>query len=154
MVQKSPNDTQRGLEQNEKSILPQLDRPLLPPLRSDASRPQSHTLAEFRESEGRANRKRRLQELWLRLPQNRGLRHISGKTIDTVGSTGDVLTPEQAEQWQELYEEELLGRCNRGHDAHSKHIEWAQFKRYAEEKEMGEFCWQRRCSRETIYSWA
>jgi len=49
-----------------------------------------------------------------------------------VGS-GTALTPETARHMRKTYERELMGRCKS-----SGHIEWKEFKKYAEDKEAGQ----------------
>jgi len=49
----------------------------------------------------------------------------------TVGSS-TALTPESARRMRKTYERELMGRCKS-----SGHIEWKEFKKYAEDKEIG-----------------
>ena len=49
-----------------------------------------------------------------------------------VGSS-TALTPESARQMRKTYERELMGRCKS-----SGHIEWKEFKKYAELKEAGQ----------------
>lgn len=110
-------------------------RPYIPRLRSDPSfqwqpaNPHSspHSLEEFRKAEGRAERKRRLQELWKKLPKSPDdVHHLaSAKTL----GTDDDLTPERAAALKSIYENELLRRC--GGES------WTEFKKYAEEKEVG-----------------
>lgn len=116
-------------------------RPWIPRLRSDSpthtqSAPLSRSLAEFREAEGREHRKRRLRELWRRLPQY-GLRHDAAAkpgqvvVVDYVG-----LTPEKADELQTTYEAELLRRCG-GYSSGSPsgNVGWKAFVQYAEAKE-------------------
>ncbi|KAJ7682736.1 mitochondrial carrier [Mycena polygramma] len=114
------------------------DRPLLPKLRSDPlPRRTPRTLSEFREEEGRENRKRRLKELWKQLPvihrdTNQSLA-VAGDANSTAG-----LTPEDAQRLITLYEKELLRKCG-GHISSSTSpmggIGWKEFKEYAEAKE-------------------
>ncbi|KAI0284382.1 mitochondrial carrier [Russula aff. rugulosa BPL654] len=113
------------------------DRPYIPHLRSDP--PSYHalprSLAEFRALEGREYRKARLRALWKQL-----LAAIESDAIGDAGSdaptypvgssTTAALTPESARQMRKTYERELMGRCQS-----SGHIEWKEFKKYAEDKE-------------------
>jgi solute carrier family 25 phosphate transporter 23/24/25/41 len=114
------------------------DRPYIPHLRSDPSsdHPLPRSLAEFREQEGRRYRKARLRALWKQL-----LAALDPDTEDsdphaaTVRSVGSstALTPETARQMRKMYERELMGRCKS-----AGHIEWKEFRKYAEDKEAGQ----------------
>ncbi|KAF8505614.1 mitochondrial carrier [Russula emetica] len=108
------------------------DRPYVPHLRSDlpSYHPLPRSLAEFRAQEGREYRKARLRALWKQL--------LAAVDSDAAGSdvptypmgNSTVLTPESARQMRKTYERELMGRCKS-----SGHIEWKEFKKYAEDKE-------------------
>jgi solute carrier family 25 (mitochondrial phosphate transporter), member 23/24/25/41 len=92
------------------------------------------SLAEFREQEGRANRKRRLYALWQHICRDGYLsqeQHPRGSVEGTVNS----LTPDKAEKLRAAYEDELLGRC--GAQSSRKQIGWTEFRNYAEAKETG-----------------
>jgi solute carrier family 25 phosphate transporter 23/24/25/41 len=114
------------------------DRPYIPHLRSDP--PSYHslprTLAEFREQEGRAYRKARLRALWKQLlaalESDAEDANSDGATTWPVGGT-TTLTPETARQMRKMYDRELMGRCKS-----AGHIEWKEFKKYAEDKEAGQ----------------
>jgi solute carrier family 25 phosphate transporter 23/24/25/41 len=119
------------------------NRPFIPRLRSDSTpyHPLPKTLQEFRQAEGRAYRKRRLQELWKQLPKSghHGLhREASAKTVGMADHVG--LTPERAEALKTMYEDELLGHCG-GHTSAAGsppgQIGWTAFKQYAQAKEAG-----------------
>lgn len=115
------------------------DRPLIPRLRSDPTHPGfPHTLQEFRESEGRENRKRRLQVLWKRLTISPHHDHDFHMNSSDIADT-DKLTQENAESLKMMYDNELLGHC--GHSATLSQIGWKEFKEYAEAKEIGEPSW-------------
>ena len=115
-------------------------RPYIPHLRSDP--PSYHalprSLAEFRAQEGREYRKARLRALWKQL-----LAAIESDAVGDAGSdaptypvgssTTAALTAESARQMRKTYERELMGRCQS-----SGHIEWKEFKKYAEDKEAGQ----------------
>lgn len=110
------------------------DRPLIPRLRSDPTHPGfPHTLQEFRESEGRENRKRRLQVLWKRLTISPHHDHDFHMNSSDIADT-DKLTQENAESLKMMYDNELLGHC--GHSATLSQIGWKEFKEYAEAKEI------------------
>jgi len=94
--------------------------------------PQS--LAEFREREGRANRKRRLYALWQHICRDGYLSHEHRKA-NLEGQKVGSLTPDGAEKLRAAYEDELLGRC--GAQSSRKQIGWTEFKNYAEAKETG-----------------
>lgn len=125
------------------------DRPFIPRLRSDPApyHPIPRTLAEFRNQEGRAERKRRLQALWKLLPQSR---HSSapGDVKDSTRSTTSLkeenLTAERAAKLKDIYDQELIGRCSprEGSSQSSEHpIPWPEFRDYALAKEAGERYW-------------
>jgi len=95
---------------------------------------QPRTLADFRGKEGRANRKRRLQEIWKSLPDvlhephNRSQGHVDP----------GQLTQEKAERLQKMYDRELLNLCStRPSAGQVPHIGWKKFKEFAEKKEVG-----------------
>lgn len=135
-------NTPSGREIYEASLSGTYSRPYIPRLRSDKPiRPPPHTLSDFREGEGRENRKRRLQELWKRLP-NRALGSPRREAnADTPGlRDSDGLTPEKAESLKAMYDDELFGRCEEDTlEPGTGHIDWKKFKEYAEAKEVGEF---------------
>lgn len=96
---------------------------------------RTHSLEEFRKSEGRENRKRRLQALWIRLPplpQPTGYTSNASvpKPLEPKG-----LTYEKAESIRAMYDDELLVRC-RGSKERGK-VKWDEFEEYAEAKEVG-----------------
>ncbi len=114
------------------------DRPYIPRLRSDSLsyHPLPRSLAEFRAQEGREYRKARLRALWRQLLAAIDSDAVEGANFDAptypVGS-GTALTPETARHMRKTYERELMGRCKS-----SGHIEWKEFKKYAEDKEAGQ----------------
>ncbi|KDQ64584.1 hypothetical protein JAAARDRAFT_187904 [Jaapia argillacea MUCL 33604] len=115
------------------------DRPFIPRLRSDppAYHPLPHSLLEFRSGEGREEREKWLHLLWKRLPK-RSAPLSDDEEIARLNPVKDhaSLTQEKAEKLQQMYEDELLGRCNTHSLAPSKaHITWKDFKKYAEAKE-------------------
>ncbi|KAJ7228593.1 mitochondrial carrier [Mycena pura] len=113
------------------------ERPFIPRLRSDPTpRRPPRTLAQFREQEGRENRKRRLQALWMQLPV---LYPAAGSAIQAPDTTADnvELAPEAAQRLIAMYETELLRKCG-GHSSSTSPmsgIEWKEFSKYAEAKE-------------------
>jgi solute carrier family 25 phosphate transporter 23/24/25/41 len=109
-------------------------RSYMPPLPSDPVSSQPQSLAAFREQEGRANRKRRLQELWKSLPDVLHEPHIRSQAhIDP-----DQLMSEKAESLQQMYDRELLNLCSTHPSAgQAPHISWKRFKEFAEKKEAG-----------------
>jgi solute carrier family 25 phosphate transporter 23/24/25/41 len=120
------------------------EHPYIPRLRSDP--PPYHALPrdlqDFRRQEGWSERKRRLRELWKRLPRSsyHGLDpEASAKTVGLVEYA--ELTPERAEMLKNMYENELLGRCG-GHTSGSppELIGWKEFNEYVESKEEGWCC--------------
>ena len=114
------------------------DRPYIPHLRSDppSYHPLSRSLAEFREQEGREYRKARLRALWKQLLAALDTdiedMDLHGGTTRSVGSSTN-LTPETARQMRKMYERELMGRCKS-----AGHIQWKEFRKYAEDKEAGQ----------------
>ncbi|KAF5388157.1 hypothetical protein D9615_000463 [Tricholomella constricta] len=121
------------------SLAGAIERPRIPRLRSDApvNFSSPHTLQAFRDSEGRENRKRRLQELWRRLPQRTPRNREKEEKHRSDTGTDDRLTHEKAEALQAVYDEELLDHCG-AHPSGSRppEIPWRQFKEYAEAKEV------------------
>lgn len=115
------------------------DRPYIPHLRSDAPsyHPLPRSLADFRAQEGREYRKARLRALWKQL-----LVALESDAIDDAHSnvaaypvgSSTALTLESARQMRRTYERELMGRCKS-----TGHIEWKEFKKYAEDKEAGQY---------------
>jgi len=95
---------------------------------------QPRTLAEFREQEGRANRRRRLQEIWKSLPDVLHEPHNRSQ----VHMDPAQLTQEKAESLQKMYDRELLNLCStRPSAGQAPHIGWKKFKEFAEKKEVG-----------------
>lgn len=139
MPESSTKDTRRLVYDG--SISGAQDRPHIPHLRSDPSpyHPLPRSLAEFRAQEGREYRKARLRALWKQLRaaiDSDAVEHAgSGAPAHPVGVGGSstALTPESARQMRKTYERELMGRCKS-----SGHIEWKEFKKYAEDKEAGQ----------------
>jgi solute carrier family 25 (mitochondrial phosphate transporter), member 23/24/25/41 len=139
MAQRHTTPRSSGRDIYNASLSGALDRPLIPRLRSDPIyHTFPHTLQEFRDWEGRENRKRRLQVLWKRLsipPHDDREFHMS--TSDTADT--DRLMRDKAESLKLMYDNELLGRC--GHSSALNQIGWKEFKEYAEAKEVGESSW-------------
>lgn len=103
-----------------------------------SSRSQPRTLSEFRQEEGRDNRKRRLQALWRHIVE-RGYIFDQDPKCQTAGEVETT----KAEQLRTVYEKEFVGRVG-GHAAPAgSHrivdIEWKDFKKYAEAKEVGAY---------------
>lgn len=102
---------------------------------SDSSQPQPRTLAEFREKEGRVNRKRRLQELWKSLPD---VLHEPHNRSQVHVDPGQLMS-EKAESLQKMYDRELVNLCGTHSSAgQAPHIGWKKFKEFADKKEVGE----------------
>ncbi|KAF9534261.1 mitochondrial carrier [Crepidotus variabilis] len=121
------------LSEGEELLIPK-DRPYLPRLPSDPPvSPQPHSLAEFREREGRSNRKRKLQTLWRSLPDFLHEPHnrLRGQ------HDGGHLTQESAEVLQKMYDSELLDlvATHSSGSQSSPHVGWKEFKEFAEKKE-------------------
>ncbi|TCD68192.1 hypothetical protein EIP91_011364 [Steccherinum ochraceum] len=115
-------------------------RPFIPRLRSDPPpyHPLPNNLVEFREQEGRTRREQRLREVWLRLPKRRNHDDADDEEIARkypVRKDG-VLTRESAKELEEMYEDELVGRCG-GHTSgfRRRSIGWREFREYAAQKE-------------------
>lgn len=122
----------------EGSISGAQDRPHIPHLRSDTRlhHPLPRSLAEFRSQEGREYRKARLRALWKQLLT--ALESDAEDAASDVATTwpvgvGTAITPESARQMRKMYDRELMGRCKS-----SGHVEWKEFKKYAEDKEAGQ----------------
>ncbi|KAF8165282.1 mitochondrial carrier [Crassisporium funariophilum] len=113
------------------------NRAFIPHLRSDAPVNHSapHSLAEFREAEGRDNRKRRLIQLWKSLPEVVQSNVPHKHPIDD--GTGGHITLEKAESLKAMYDHELLLHCKiPASGSRPPHIGWREFKNYAEAKEV------------------
>ena len=116
--------------------------PLLPRLRSDPPSFPSipHSLREFRAQEGQESRRKRLRALWTGLPKRDDYPVVDDEAVARaypVKRDGD-LTAESARQLDEMYEDELLGRCGvhtRG--PFSRRVSWPEFEKYADAKEAG-----------------
>lgn len=113
--------------------------PLIPRLRSDPPNftPIPHSLREFRAQEGEESRRKRLRALWSRLPRQDEHHLADDEAVaraHPVKRDGD-LTAESARELDEMYEDELLGRCTRG--PFSRRVSWPEFEKYAEAKETG-----------------
>jgi solute carrier family 25 phosphate transporter 23/24/25/41 len=122
-----------GQQDTDELSIPE-DRPFIPHLRSDSPTSRPHSLAAFREAEGREHRKRRLMELWKSLPevlQNTQIRS------STQGEPSQ-LTPEKAKALRAMYNSELLLHCATPPGTRPQHIGWRKFKSYAEAKEIGQ----------------
>ncbi|KAG6866467.1 hypothetical protein C0991_003985 [Blastosporella zonata] len=143
MERDSSTHTPNRRELFNASLTGATERPDIPRLRSDPPLPPSqppHTLQAFRDSEGRENRKRRLQELWKRLPQRTSRRRTENGVIKSGGGVNEGLTPAKAEKLRAMYaayDDELLGHCGaRSSGAQPTEIPWKLFKEYAEAKEV------------------
>ncbi|KAF9247285.1 mitochondrial carrier [Melanogaster broomeanus] len=136
MVHGSSRPHPTGREIYEASFSGAQDRPFIPRLRSDPPpyHPTPHSLDDFREQEGKETRERRLYDIWKHLPNS------SFHGSDTAATRGilhgETLIPEKAEHMRRIYEDELLGRCGR-HIPNERptHIQWPDFRKYAEAKE-------------------
>ncbi|KAJ7129594.1 mitochondrial carrier domain-containing protein [Mycena epipterygia] len=128
-------DKETGREIFEASDSGAQNRPFIPKLRSDPPpRRPPRTLSEFREYEGRDNRKRRLKALWQQLPV---LHHGSTNRPPDAAVDDAGLTPEAAQRLIAMYEKELLRKCG-GHSSSTSPmggIAWKDFREYAEAKE-------------------
>ncbi|KIM90874.1 hypothetical protein PILCRDRAFT_1116 [Piloderma croceum F 1598] len=113
------------------------DRPFVPRIRSDPSpyHPLPKSLVEFRDQEGREERKRRLRLLWKHLPRPENHVPNTGKAMSATDRAS--LTSEKAEALKLIYENELLGTCG-GHVSSNatSPVDWKEFKNYAEAKEV------------------
>lgn len=93
-------------------------------------------MEEFREQEGRENRKVRLKALWRKLPTS------DHYDVDESVHDKEPINRDRAEQLRRAYANELLERCgNCGPENTSevpKSIGWNEFKQYAQNKEVGE----------------
>lgn len=115
-------------------------RPFIPRLRSDppaylSYHPLPQSLVEFREREGRAERKKLLRQIWKQLP--RPEHYVPSAEKASLGGR-TKLTPMKAEKLKLVYEEELLGSCGVYVEGNSgSPVNWKEFKEYAEAKEAG-----------------
>ncbi|OCH92951.1 mitochondrial carrier [Obba rivulosa] len=115
-----------------------LDPPLLPPLRSDPPlwRPIPHNLVEFRAQESAEDREKRLRKLWMRLPKRANSVDDEAIASKYPVKDDDALTAESAKKLEEMYEDELLGRCGRHTRGFlDRDISWKDFLKYSEAKE-------------------
>ncbi|KAF7355376.1 Mitochondrial carrier protein [Mycena sanguinolenta] len=133
MGEQDEKQTQTGREIFEASDSGAEDRPFIPRLRSDPPPKRSpRTLEEFREDEGRENRKRRLKELWHQLHDS------TKKSLPPQNARSGVgITQEDAQRLINMYENELLRKCG-GHSSSTSPmggLEWKEFKEYAVAKE-------------------
>lgn len=143
----SRNNTLSRREFFHASFIGTAHRPAIPQLRSDPPPlpPQPpHTLQAFRDLEGRENRKRRLQELWKRLPQRQSPRNTGyGEESSGEGVDGGRMSYAKAQKLRAMYaayDDELLGHCGaKSLGAQPREIPWQRFKEYAEAKEVGMF---------------
>lgn len=116
--------------------------PFIPRLKSDPPtyHPIPHSLVEFREQEGSADRKERLHRLWMKLPKRVPHYDIDDDDVSRQYPVHDDhgLTRESAQRLEAMYEDELLGSCG-GHTSGFKRrvVGWDDFQKYAEAKEAG-----------------
>jgi solute carrier family 25 (mitochondrial phosphate transporter), member 23/24/25/41 len=112
------------------------DRPYIPRLRSDPPpyHPLPQSLVEFRAQEGHEYRKARLRALWKQLLTALDADDTDDSDAVSFPVGGAALTPESARQMRKIYDKELMGSCKS-----SGHIGWKEFKKYAEDKEAGQF---------------
>ena len=125
------------------------DAPWLPKLRSDPARPaffsvpyvRARTLDEWRADEGVGRREARLREVWKRLPRKVSASDATERArkqeADRHGV--DSLNRERAVQLKHAYDQELLSRVTNGNSSPTDDgasIEWEDFLRYANEKEI------------------
>jgi len=136
----NPSQRPSAREIYEASYSGAQSRPFIPRLRSDPPQyhPLPHNLVEFRVQEGKALREQRLREVWLKLPKRRNHDDAEDEEIARrypVQEDG-VLTKESARELEEMYEDELVGRCG-GHTSGFKRrrIGWNEFQQYAVQKE-------------------
>ncbi|KAG6890564.1 hypothetical protein C0992_000572 [Termitomyces sp. T32_za158] len=118
-------------------------RPAIPRLRSDPPLlplQPPHTLQAFRDLEGRENRKRRLQELWKRLPQRQSPRNTGNGREKSAEGVDGGMSHAKAEKLRAMYaayDDELLGHCGAlSSGVQPGEIPWKRFKEYAEAKEV------------------
>lgn len=126
----------------EDSLSGAQDRPPIPRLRSDKTLPAAptHSLQEFREQEGRENRKRRLKALWKHIcKRGYNFQHeanVVGASNDDMLAQGFTL--EKAKKLRAAYEDELYNHLGGQRSTSPRtHIGWKEFKAYAEAKEVG-----------------
>lgn len=113
-------------------------RPFIPRLRSDPPpyHPLPKSLVEFREREGREERKKLLRQLWQQLPKPEYYVPNPEKVLSSTDRSS--LNPEEAEELRHMYVEELLGTCGRHVSGNTVGpVDWKAFREYAEAKEAG-----------------
>ncbi|KAJ3570208.1 hypothetical protein NP233_g4553 [Leucocoprinus birnbaumii] len=97
--------------------------------RTSSDPPQPHSLEEFRQSEGRENRKRRLQALWNRLPPLPLPKGPPSHDTTTKPLGPEGLTYEKAESIRAKYDDELLVHCRGSKDKGTpERVGWGEFK--------------------------
>ena len=152
----SSSGSPSGREMFDATMAGVQDHMLVPHLRSDPSPSKTyqrlaHSLAEFRQQEGK-EREARLKEVWQRLMEARNgkgkehitsVRPVSPVTAGDFGTKDTIFTREKAERLQDIYDNELLHKCgNGGSSTHTRDpkplIPWKDFYRYAQAKEVGE----------------
>lgn len=117
------------------------NRPFIPQLRSDEAdfHPVPQSLREYRQQEGVDQRRKRLRALWSRLPKKLPINDFDDEAVSKahpVKRDGD-LTQESAKELDEMYENELYGRCGGHTKGFSRRISWPDFLKYADAKEQG-----------------
>lgn len=136
------NSTTDARQSNPEDLL--IPRPFIPCLRSDRLiHPPPQTLAEYHQIEGRDNRKRRLRQIWLSLPD---ILKQSPIPHDAVENGDDRhMHFERMESFKAMYDRELLLLCETpAVPSQEPHISWRVFKVYAEAKEAGSLSFARR----------
>ncbi|TFK91496.1 mitochondrial carrier [Polyporus arcularius HHB13444] len=115
-------------------------QPYIPRLRSDPPPFPTipHSLYEYRKLEGKDERRERLRAVWSKLPKRDASPVVDEEAIAQAYpvKSGGNLTAESARQLDEMYEDELLGRCGvhtRG--PFSRRVSWPEFEKYADAKE-------------------
>ena len=108
--------------------------PLLPPLKGDPvpNPPLPPTLENFRNSEGKQARDARLRALWRALPAKNTT--TTTTTKHTTSKHDASPEAERAQKMRDIYQHELLSRMGRP-NGDTKPVDWAEFLKYANEKE-------------------
>ena len=131
------NSTSDARQSNPEDLLIPPRRPFIPYLRSNRIQSPPQSLAEYREIEGRDNRKRRLLQIWQSLPDVLKQSPIAYNASVKDGN-GCHITFDKAESFKAMYDRELLLLCKiPASGSREPRIGWTEFKMYAEEKEAG-----------------
>ena len=110
--------------------------PLLPPLKHDPAPnpPRPPCLQTFRDNEGTHARDARLRALWRALPADTPRKSKRSSSKASKPDASPSPEAERAQKMRQIYEHELLSRMGRP-NGDPKPVDWADFLKYANEKE-------------------